>query len=373
MAKRNIRATPEQAKAAGLTPNRGGQYSVTTEQAEIINQIKLESGSKRQKAALKKDYGIPEEHLEVAKNSPHFWKKEKGYSFFVKNPHYQEEGKDEFAQKLIEELKQYSPKFENKKYAKSKDSHLLVIDPADVHIGKLCESFETGEDYNSEIAVKRVLEGVNGILEKASSWSIDKIMLVGGNDILHIDTPKRTTTSGTSQDTCGMWYSNFLKSKQLYVDVIQTLLEVAPVHFVFNPSNHDYTNGFFLADVVKTYFENHNGFTCDTSIAHRKYFTYGLNLIGTTHGDGAKPNDLPMLMAHEAKEWSESKHRYIYTHHLHHKVSKDYMSVCVETLRSPSGTDSWHHRNGYQFAPKAIEGFLHHKEHGQVCRFSHLF
>ena len=62
-----------------------------------------------------------------------------------------------------------------------------------------------------------------------------------------------------------------------------------------------------------------------------------------------------------------------YIHHIHHKKSKDYMSVCVEALRSPSGTDSWHHRNGYQHSPKAIEGFLHHAEHGQVARFNHLF
>lgn len=49
------------------------------------------------------------------------------------------------------------------------------------------------------------------------------------------------------------------------------------------------------------------------------------------------------------------------------------MSVCVEALRSPSGTDSWHHRNGFAHAPKAIEGFIHHKEHGQVARITHLF
>jgi hypothetical protein len=34
-----------------------------------------------------------------------------------------------------------------------------------------------------------------------------KILFIGGNDILHVDTPKRTTTSGTSQDTDGMWRS----------------------------------------------------------------------------------------------------------------------------------------------------------------------
>jgi hypothetical protein len=109
-------------------------------------------------------------------------------------------------------------------------------------------------------------------------------------------------------------------------------------------------------------------------MAHRKYYQYHKNLIGTTHGDGAKKEDLALLMAHEAAEyWNDSKHRYFYMHHIHHKYSKDFMSVCVEALRSPSGTDGWHHRNGYQHAPKAVEAYIHDKEHGQIARLTHIF
>jgi hypothetical protein len=256
---------------------------------------------------------------------------------------------------------------------KKDDEHLLMIDPADIHIGKLAESFETGEDYNNQIAVQRVREGVEGILHKARGFKINKILFVGGNDILHIDTPRRMTTSGTPQDTDGMWYSNFLIAKQLYIEVLNRLLQVADVHFVYNPSNHDYTHGFFLADVIQTYFRDCSNITFDCSIAHRKYFVYDENLIGTAHGDGGKTQDLPLTMAHESPDWSSCRHRYFYIHHFHHKVSKDYMGVCVEALRSPSGADSWHHRNQYQHAPKAIEGFIHHPKFGQIARLTHLF
>ena len=67
------------------------------------------------------------------------------------------------------------------------------------------------------------------------------------------------------------------------------------------------------------------------------------------------------------------KNRYFFIEHIHHKKSKDYGSVCVESFRSPSGTDSWHHRNGYQHAPKAIEAFIFSKEDGQIARITHLF
>jgi hypothetical protein len=307
----------------------------------------------------------------------HGWFKTKEASLFSANPAYKTPAEINFEKlhkDLVEELKDYAPTFPKLERIKNTNSYLLVVDPADIHIGKLASAFECGEDYNNQIAVKRVKEGVLGILDKVSSFHIDKILFIGGNDILHIDSPSRKTTSGTPQDTDGMWHTNFLIAKQLYVDVLEMLLGVADVHFTFNPSNHDYINGYFLATVIEAYFRNCKNITFDCSISHRKYFKYHSNLIGTSHGDGAKMMDLPMLMATEKpKDWSETKHRYVYVHHLHHKWSKDVLSVCVEGLRSPSGTDSWHHRNGYEHAPKAVEAFLHCPNHGQIARITHLF
>lgn len=307
----------------------------------------------------------------------HLWMKSKSESLFVKNPNYIEKEETQILDlrnDLLNDIKQFTPKFPKINRTINNDSYLLVLDPADIHLGKLCSSFETGEEYNNQIAVKRVHDGIDGILNKVSSFNIDKILFIGGNDILHIDNAKSTTTSGTFQDSSDMWYNNFMIAKQLYIDVLLKLLSIADVHFTFNPSNHDYTNGFFLAQVIEVYFKDCKNITFDNSIAHRKGFRYYNNLIGTTHGDGAKINDLPLLMAQEySKDWSETKHRYVYTHHVHHKTSKDYIGITIESLRSPSGTDSWHHRNGYQHSPKAVEGFLHCKQNGQIARITHLF
>lgn len=335
--------------------------------------------SRNNKAILDTNEGMYSalDELDVNNSSvKHLWIKNKNTSAFVKNPNYLEPDEldtDELHNKLIETFKEYAPKYNTYKRSIKKEPHLLIIDPADIHIGKLCSAFEVGEDYNSQIAVKRVLTGVDGILDKSSSLSIDKILFIIGNDILHIDNPKRTTTSGTPQDTDGMWFDNFLIAKQLYVDIIEKLICVADVEVIFNPSNHDYTNGFFLAQLIETHFRNCENVKFDCSISHRKYFVYGENLIGTSHGDGAKQQDLPLLMAHESKEWVNCKYKYFYIHHFHHKISKDYMSVCVEALRTSSGTDSWHHRNGFEHAPKAVEGFVHHPKYGQIMRITHLF
>ena len=147
------------------------------------------------------------------------------------------------------------------------------------------------------------------------------------------------------------------------------LKSYAGFHIVHNPSNHDYISGFMLADTIYSWFHNNPNISFDVSNAHRKYFRYGTSLLGFSHGDGAKMPDYPLLMANEAKNmWSQTEYRYVYLHHIHHKdinifkKGKDYPGATVEYLRSPSATDSWHHRNGYQHAPKAVEGFIHEKE-----------
>lgn len=308
--------------------------------------------------------GIPVEDVN------YYWYKSEQFSINVKG---EKVSLIDLKDQLIKEMNGYSPKYPTIKYPKIKDGHLLVIDPADIHIGKLCRAFETGDEYNHKIAVDRVKSGITGILQKANGFPIDKILFIIGNDVLHTDNAKSTTTSGTFQDSSLMWYDAFNIAFKLYVENIELLSTVAPVHIQHNPSNHDYVSGYFLAQSLQSWFRNSKSVTFTISPSHRKYFRYGKNAIGTTHNDGAKETDLALLMAHECDFWKECNHRYIYTHHIHHKKSKDYMSVCVEALRSPSGTDSWHHRNGYQHAPKAVEGYIHHKEFGQIARLTHLF
>lgn len=303
----------------------------------------------------------------------HYWYKGKHFSINVRGENNEFKYED-FKNDLISEISKWSPVYKKIDRDIYDDPHCLVFSPADIHIGKLCSAFETGEEYNQQVAVKRVREGLNGILRKSNGFDIDKIIFIAGNDILHTDTPRRTTTSGTPQDTDGMWYENFITAKRLMVEIIETLLCVANVEVHYCPSNHDYMSGFMLFDSISAWFRNNEQVEFFGDMSHRKYTTYGKNLIGMTHMDGAKVSDLPLLMAHEASlHWAYCPHRYIFGHHVHHKTSKDYMSVCVETLRSPSGTDSWHHRNGYQFSPVAIEAFVHHKDHGQVARLTHIF
>ena len=275
-------------------------------------------------------------------------------------------------------IEEYSPTYTTIKHTKG--NHLLVINPADIHIGKYANELETGEQYDCETAVVRVLEGIEGLIQKSKGFEIDRVLFCVGNDVLHIDNVYNTTTKGTHQDTDGKWWEHYEIALMLYVKCIETLRQIAPVDVIHSMSNHDYQSGFHLAHTLKSWFRKTDDVSFDITVANRKYYKYGNNLIGLEHGDGAKMDKLPLLMAQEKPEmWSKSKFRYWYLHHIHHKVkhkwldAKDYIGVTVEYMRSPSSADSWHSRKGFCGAYKACEAFVHDKESGQVARLTHYF
>jgi hypothetical protein len=363
-----------------MTKLKGKRLRLSAEEVELINESRgIDVENINGNTALElhlKERGINKEDVVSVKH----WQNMGGelrFSIVTK----QEYGLDEeqILDKIKSLIEDYSPTY--KKIDRDfNNDHLLVINPADIHIGKYAKELETGNGYDCETAVERVLEGIQGLLEKSAGFGIEKVLFCIGNDILHIDNVYNQTTAGTRQDVDGKWWEHFEIALMLYVKCIEMLRHIAPVDVLHSMSNHDYQSGFHLAHALKSWFRKDDDVDFDISVAHRKYYQYGSNLIGLEHGDGAKMVNLPLLMAQEQpKMWAETKYRYFYLHHLHHKVkhkwldAKDYVGVTVEYLRSPSGTDSWHSRKGFTGVPKAVEGFLHEKNSGQVARITHYF
>jgi len=139
-------------------------------------------------------------------------------------------------------IEEYSPTYTTIKHTKG--NHLLVINPADIHIGKYANELETGEQYDCETAVVRVLEGIEGLIQKSKGFDIDRVLFCVGNDVLHIDNVYNTTTKGTHQDTDGKWWEHYEIALMLYVKCIETLRQIAPVDVIHSMSNHDYQSGY---------------------------------------------------------------------------------------------------------------------------------
>lgn len=306
-----------------------------------------------------------------------YWHKSEHFSLDVREPI--EGCENTFKEDLIKELQNYSPSFPNIKRKKSENGHLLVVDIADLHINKYAEAHLTGADYNSLIAVERAIEGVKGLIQKASGFNIDKILFVIGNDVLNTDNLLKQTTKGTPQDTDLNWFTAFNIAKDCYVKCIEICLSVADVDVIHCPSNHDLMSGCFLAQTVEAWFRKSKNITFNSSPKYRKYYQYYKNMIELEHGDKGKMLNLPLTMAQEEPQmWASTKFRYGYLHHVHHqdktqfKSGKDYTGANITYLRSPSSADLWHSENGY-LNLVAVEGFIHSKEHGRIAHLTHYF
>ena len=154
------------------------------------------------------------------------------------------------------------------------------MDPADVHIGKLASAFETGEDYNSQIAVKRVHDGIEGILQKAHGFNIDKILFIGGNDILHVDDQPPQPRDVSKY--FGYVVRKFLMAKKLLYVTYWASRFYSDV-FCYNPAAwlHERFYAFGLYSIMVRKCKQIT-FDCSATAG----FIYGKNLIGTTRRRG---------------------------------------------------------------------------------------
>ena len=261
------------------------RYRLKTDEWELIDEYRKD----KERQSLLADE-CNEAGIDVGSVS-HYWYKSKKFSIFAKPNEFT---KDEFLQSIEELISQYSPKYPTIDYPTRQDGHLLIINPADVHIGKYADATETGDEYNIEIAKNRVREGVKGILRNAEGYPIERILFCIGNDILHTDNVQGNTTKGTPQDKDGKWYKHFTEALELYVEVVEMLMQLAPVDCVHSMSNHDYMSGFHLAHALKAWYRNTEAVSVDAEPMHRKYYKYKNSLIGLTHGDGAKLPSLPL-------------------------------------------------------------------------------
>lgn len=285
---------------------------------------------------------------------------------------------------------------------RSGNESLIVIDVADIHFGKLSVVNETGHTYDRSAAKQRVLDGVHRLVTKAGIFGVHRILFVLGDDVLHVDNAKNTTTSGTPQDTEGSIFQMYRDAFLAFTQAIEECAKVADVDLIHVPSNHDWIMGWALSQSIAAWFKNHpnvHSTPYNMSERHRKYYRFGSNLIGLSHGDGAKESSLYACMVTEAREHiSECKNLYWLLHHIHHKVrkttglktelrEKDHMGLTVvsngtqateghqieiEYVRSPSPPDSWHDRNGF-VNRQAVECFLYHPHDGQIARLTEFF
>ena len=245
------------------------------------------------------------------------------------------------------------------------DPCALVISPFDLHYGKYAWSGEVREEYSRALARELLLTKTQELMVDILKYNIEKIIVPVGSDFFHIDTMNGTTTKGTPQDCDGTFIQIMVEGQQLMIEFIEMLRRVADVEIILTAGNHDFKLSHVLLQHLGAYYRTCEDVNVIKCHQFRQYFSYGNTLMGFTHGDSTKLSDLPYKMANESPElWAKTKHRAFFTGHLHHEMVKDYLGVKVFQMPSLSGSDRWHHNNGYEGSTRSLHAYVIHQENG---------
>ena len=323
-----------------------------------------------------------------------FWHKTDNYSSFFTNKEAlekEENAREEFLRRIT----RAGPKSKTQPVP---SKTLAVIASFDVHIGKHCELIRTGNDYTPDKAVSQVLAGQSALMQKAKPFGVTDVLIPLGNDVVHVDNNKSSTTSGTPQDTYGSVESQMMLAAEMYIRTIEDFAKKHNVWLCHVHSNHDRVTGWSVSQIVAAYFRNHprvHAAADSMNQHHRKYFVFGNSLLMFHHGEAKEEKLLGIIKAEANKAMAQTNRVYCYQGHVHHrqtnrrglnteKVEKDHSALTVikagngavnqlhvETVRSPSPADNWHSQAGYVNMP-SVELFLH-DEHHQFCRLTHDF
>lgn len=251
----------------------------------------------------------------------------------------------------------------------SKGEHLLELGIYDVHYGKFAWHKETNNDFDLKIADELYRNTVIDLFDKAKLYKIDRVLIVFGNDFFHYDNYQQTTTGGTKQDTDTRMQKMFEKGCDAIVWTIEYAKQFSDnIDFLFVPSNHDYTLGYFGASLVRRLYATDNKVKyLYCSPISRKYYHYHNALIGFSHGDKETKDNINTLMQYEEPElWAKTYIHEWHFGHFHSEKTESYNGLVIRNLPSITATDLWHFQKGWVGAVRKGVAFLWDKDGSKI-------
>ena len=249
------------------------------------------------------------------------------------------------------------------------DADLLTLIPmGDPHFGLMTWAKEVGEDFDLKIAESLTFAAVDRLC--AMTPASETAMLLNLGDFYHADNgTNRTPQSGNNLDVDGRFQLIAQVGLRAMTRCIRRLLEKhAKVIVRNNRGNHDPHQAFMLSLALDGIFNTEPRVEVEMTPASFYYYRFGKTLIGSTHGDGAKLADLPLIMASDVpNDWAAATWRVWHCGHFHHDQLKDHPGCTVETHRTLATNDAWHRHAGYR-SGRDMKAVIYHREHGEVSR-----
>jgi len=242
---------------------------------------------------------------------------------------------------------------------------MLELNIADLHVGKLCWSGDTGDTYDEVKAEESFFYIINDVLNRTKQYEFEKILFVWSNDFFHFDGLSKTTTGGTPQDT-NLQYSKMYKlGVRMLVQAIDMISKIAPVETFYIASNHDKVTSYHATEYLYAWYRNNENISVDATPISRKYVEFGNSLIQFSHGHSEKKRLGSTMQVDMREAWGRTLYHEVHAAHIHsEKMTTENNGVIIRHISSSTGTDNWHFESGYVGAVKKAQSFLWDKEYG---------
>ena len=247
--------------------------------------------------------------------------------------------------------------------------YMVAIPIGDPHIGMYAWADECGEDFDTDIARNDLLNASRNLF--TASPDANKCLIANLGDFFHSDNQSnRTSRSGAALDVDTRWARVLKLGCMVMVDMIHLALKKYPEVEVINAiGNHDDHSAVMLSAFLSAYFSDEPRVTVQPTTAKFHYVKFGKCLIGVTHGDTIKHNDLGELMATDkAEDWGSTEHRMWFVGHIHHSRKTELRGCTVESFRTLAAKDAWHAAKGYR-SGRDMNAIVIHKDYGEVARY----
>ena len=250
---------------------------------------------------------------------------------------------------------------------KLNDKLLMEIPAIELHLGKLSNAVETGENYDVKIARLRFEHILQKIIDKQKEANCGTCLLVIGNDFFNSESDNMTTNK-TPQQNDTRYKKLFLVGLELYVKTLYTLKKYFKrVDVMLCSGNHARAMEFFLYIALKEHFATDEVIRFSEDFKDTQYYKFGQCGIFFNHGDANLAKTIKSIPSEFFDVWGRTLYRELHLGHLHKEVTVDDESgMITRRIGSPCATDNWHYQNRFVGATKKHQIFLWDKENGLV-------
>lgn len=274
------------------------------------------------------------------------------------------EDKESIRQNFIDDLKHFAYEYPIIKYEDKDYQNALEICLFDIHYGLESLQQETGDEYNLEKAEKLFMASIYHFGSLINLYNIEQIILPIGHDFFNVNSMMNTTVQGTVQDEQTRFHKTFTNARKMVVKAVDYLMTLAPVEIIMLGGNHDFERTYYLGDSLFCWYAKTDNVIVNNDPKPRKYWVYGKNLVGMSHGNMEKFEELPLIMATEVPTlWGESLYREWHTGHLHKNEIMERQNVRIRRVPSLVANSAWASSKGFN-SEREAQAFIWNKNKG---------